>query len=551
MAEKLVIETFTASNIQMLDQISNNLTDFHAQIVTISNRVRLNKSLKDPLTHMPESDFERYLMLHEMQTYYKSFDHAIARYNLHLVTVGINGMAYASNIESPLIDFQEIKNTYFGPNFKTPSVTYTYRPQGITTYTENKPVVVASRILKHESITNPYPYGVLLIAMDESKLSDLYSQSITTGNTLSVMGKDGMIISSSDKSLIGITDNALSAEVSQLQDDNQAYKSIHKNNTDFILLAKFIPSLDAYIVNTIDRDLALAPLFQVKGLIFILLALILIVTVVSIFFISRKITLPLSKMITVMSSTTEDHLSDKIHIDGSHEVRVLGNTFNAMLDNIELHIDNLIKEQGQRRKAELYALQMQINPHFLYNTLSAIKYLSWHGKPDQVATTIDSLISLLHDTVGQVDETIPLADEIQNLKNYVTIAQTRYGDNITVSFNVSPDTLSLKVPKLILQPFVENAFFHGFKDNPSGAISIHVSRINDLLICEIIDNGDGIDSDKLPKLVIDERKKQHFSGIGIKNVTERIKLIYGPDYGVAITSEKGMGTCVTITLPAE
>lgn len=548
-SEKLIIETFTASNSKMLNETVNNLEAFHTQVVTISNTMRLNKSFKNLLIMEPTTDLDRYEMLYDMQTYYKPFHNAIKHYNLHLVTVGINGMAYASNNESPVITFEKIKNTYLTPFFLRPTIAYAYYPQGITTYTENRPVVVASRILKHESAIIPYPYGVLLISIDESKLSDLYSKSLTAGNTISIIGADGTIISSSDKELVGTVDQSLYTESSPLVDENITSKTITINNTDYILLAQYIPFLDAHIINTINQDLALAPIYKMKSLIFIVSFFILIITIIVIFFISRRISLPLIKMVNVMSNTTQDHFSKKIYIGGSHEVSVLGNTYNAMLDELETYIARLIKEQEQRRKAELYALQMQINPHFLYNTLSAIKYLSWHGNSDQVATTINALISLLQDTVGKVDETITLEDEIKNLKNYVIIAQTRYGDNITVSYNVPPEALSIKVPKLILQPFVENAFFHGFKSIPNGVISIHVSTMNKTLICEIIDSGDGIDFHKLPDLVIKKQQKQHFTGIGIKNVDERIKLIYGGNYGVAITSEKEIGTCVTITLP--
>lgn len=193
---------------------------------------------------------------------------------------------------------------------------------------------------------------------------------------------------------------------------------------------------------------------------------------------------------------------------------------------------------------------MQINPHYMYNTLTSIKWLIWQGNAEKSTQVIDAFISLLRNTISNTDEFITMEQELENLKNYVLINETRYGDNIRTEFYVSPTCLQIKVPKLILQPFVENAFFHAFPEGRSGMIQIFVKEKGGLLWIEITDNGVGLTDEKLVSLRKKEGiKGEHFTGIGINNVDDRIKMIYGKKYGIHIRSSKGCGTTVTIQLP--
>ena len=208
--------------------------------------------------------------------------------------------------------------------------------------------------------------------------------------------------------------------------------------------------------------------------------------------------------------------------------------------------------QKEKRKAEIHALQMQINPHFIYNTLSSIKWLMWQGNVEKSIGTIDAFISLLQNTISNKNEMITILEEIDNLKNYVLINHIRYGDSINVTFFVIPNCEDYIIPKLILQPFIENAFFHGFTDQSTGAIHVFVNEQAGNLICEIIDNGVGIASEDMKSILKKSTKKhEHFTSIGVHNVNDRIKLIYGDDYGVTITSELNKGTTVKVIIPAQ
>ncbi|MNP08011.1 Sensor histidine kinase YpdA [compost metagenome] len=167
-------------------------------------------------------------------------------------------------------------------------------------------------------------------------------------------------------------------------------------------------------------------------------------------------------------------------------------------------------------------------------------------RTDQVDQTIDSLISMLQSTLGSTEDMVTVETEIETLKHYVFINQIRYGEQIGVHYEIAEDCLQLFVPKLIIQPFVENAFFHAFPGYVSGNIHIYIHRFEKNLQIEIMDDGIGMPS-TLEQ--INEKKRYHLSGIGIQNVHSRLQLLFGSRFGVQTQSEEGYGTAIKITIP--
>ena len=236
--------------------------------------------------------------------------------------------------------------------------------------------------------------------------------------------------------------------------------------------------------------------------------------------------------------------------EGTEEIQEHSKAYNTMLERINQYIEERMKIQEEKRNAEIHALQMQINPHYMYNTLASIKWLTWQGDVKKSTAVIDAFISLLRYTIRNTDGFVTVEQEVANLKNYVLINQTRYGDVVGVEFYVVDKCKEYLVPKLILQPFVENAFFHAFPEGMEGEISVFIKEEKKYLRFDIEDNGVGMDAEQLYTLNNKKDKKsEHFTGIGINNVDDRIKLIYGMDYGINIVSEKDKGTTITILLP--
>ena len=219
------------------------------------------------------------------------------------------------------------------------------------------------------------------------------------------------------------------------------------------------------------------------------------------------------------------------------DARQLTSTYNTMIRDINQYIEQIVSIEKEKRTAEIHALQMQINPHYMYNTLASIKWLAWQQDTKKTTEVIDAFISLLRNTISNTDEFITVEQEIRNLENYVKINQVRYGDHVKVEYYIPVQCMELRLPKLILQPFVENAFFHGFPEGRTGCIQIFARLEERYLRFDIEDNGVGMNAETLMSLKQKEKiKGEHFTGIGVNNVDDRIKMIYGMDYGINIVS---------------
>lgn len=176
----------------------------------------------------------------------------------------------------------------------------------------------------------------------------------------------------------------------------------------------------------------------------------------------------MSSLVKQIESASDYDFDEYVAVSGTYETRKIGIAFNSMLDELHEYVDQLVLSQKQRRNAELAALQQQINPHFLYNTLASIKFIASKGNIAETEAMINSLISLLQNTIGDVNETITVDQEINNLRNYVLINQKRYGDSVKVNYFVAPNCHDILIPKLILQPFMENSFFMALSINRKG-----------------------------------------------------------------------------------
>jgi two-component system sensor histidine kinase YesM len=225
-------------------------------------------------------------------------------------------------------------------------------------------------------------------------------------------------------------------------------------------------------------------------------------------------------------------------------------------------IRNLLKrvtsEEGQKRKSELKALQMQINPHFLYNTLDSVIWMAQGGKQDEVIAMSSALARLFRLSISKGREIIDVASELEHVRNYLTIQKIRYKDRLDYRIEVDQELMSLKIVKIILQPLVENAIYHGIKNKSSaGTVLISGSLCPGGMTLSVHDDGIGMDRETLAGIregLINPRansaKSHRGSGVGLHNVDERIKLYFGREYGLEFDSSEEKGTTVTIRLPA-
>lgn len=293
---------------------------------------------------------------------------------------------------------------------------------------------------------------------------------------------------------------------------------------------------------------------QLAGLIGVVCLAILIILVNQ--SVSSQIARPVEQLQKSVEKLEDGDLDAEIAIGGSYEIQQLGRTVQSMAKEMKKLMADVVKEQESKHKSELDALQHQINPHFLYNTLSSIVWMIEKGRAEESVNMISALSRLFRISLSKGRTIIRVGDELEHAKSYVTIQKVRYKNKFTVTFDTDPETLELSTVKLIIQPLLENAIYHGMElMDGDGEITVRSELRDGELYLSVQDNGDGMPPDLCAKLldpnanVKQGKSGSRGSGLGLRNVHERIRLAFGPEYGLSIRSKLGWGTVVEAHLP--
>ena len=269
-------------------------------------------------------------------------------------------------------------------------------------------------------------------------------------------------------------------------------------------------------------------------------------------FISDKISNPIKSLDGSVREIESGNLDVEIVPSGSYEVEHLGKSIKNMLGRIKVLMSDLVAEHNAKRKSEFDTLQSQINPHFLYNTLDIIVWMIENENSDKAVNIVTALAKFFRISLSKGKNIITVKDEVEHVRNYLMIQNMRFKNRFEYSIDVDEKVLSYSSLKLMLQPLVENAIYHGmeFMDG-DGEIDVKVFKEDDSLYFTITDNGLGMSEDMVETLLSkDFVPSKKGSGVGVKNVNERIKLYFGSEYGLKVESEPDEGTKITIHLPA-
>lgn len=288
-------------------------------------------------------------------------------------------------------------------------------------------------------------------------------------------------------------------------------------------------------------------------IVFVILLIIFIVILIN-SYISFRVTNPIRELEKSVKALEEGNLDADIYMGGSYEVQHLGKSVQDMKFRIKGLMQDIVNEHEEKRKSEFDSLQAQINPHFLYNTLDIIVWQIENEKQSEAVHTVTALARFFRLSLGKGKNIVTVKDEIDHVKNYLMIQHMRFKNKFDYEFDIAEDVLELPSLKLMLQPLVENAIYHGmeFMDG-DGLIMVKAWREEDELYLSVADNGLGMTEDKVEMILTGKSTSGNGrgSGIGVKNVNERIKLYFGEAYGLTIDSEPDEGTTVIIHLPAK
>ena len=305
------------------------------------------------------------------------------------------------------------------------------------------------------------------------------------------------------------------------------------------------------LVNVLPYSVILNDLMQTIGWTLGVVGLILILTLVLLNRILTDIVRPVQRLQANMECVGPENLYAPVVIETDDEIGSLSRKFNSMLERIEHLKEQVVEEQEDKRKYELQALQAQINPHFLYNTLDSIIWMAETHDSNIVAMT-EALAKLFRISLNKGSEILPLKTEIEHVRNYLIIQSMRYAEKFTYDIQIEHEVEQCRIIKLIVQPIVENCIYHGIKKKRgSGHIRIRAFREDENLIILVEDDGCGMSQEICDKILRDDFEPENISGsgIGVRNVNERIKLAFGEEYGLFYTSEAGQGTIVRYVLP--
>ena len=309
-----------------------------------------------------------------------------------------------------------------------------------------------------------------------------------------------------------------------------------------------------YEVKGIQQSRAAYQAFFMNMIRFSLLGMgiVLILVIILSYYIPRSITMPITRISRVTDQVAKGNLSVRAAAESGAEARMLSDSLNAMIDKINELLDQVTTEQIRLRKAEFELLQAQINPHFLYNTLDTIVWLAEAGDQKRVVSMVGNLSDFFRTSLNQGKDIISIREELAHVRSYLEIQQVRYQDILRYEITVPEDLYEYKIPKITIQPLVENALYHGIKNKRGqGTITVSGKRNENGFVLYVRDNGIGMTQERL-KEVRAGIQKLSYTGkeiYGLYNVNERIRLNFGETYGISIESTYGEGTCVSISLP--
>jgi hypothetical protein len=546
--KQVIIVQVGQSRIDVLKQISERSNVIKNNLITVINLYKYNTNLD---LYLSQTESEEVLKnASELEEKRKNFDVVFKDigFEYNIVIQGENGFVYSSYNEGSY-DFDSLKTQLW---YKK-----SYDEQGDMSFVsyknsfireKEKAAYVFGGFSKIKDASGNV-LGSILVSVDENVLENLYAGFETEGNVY-IFDKKGNVVSSKDKSILG--KNMIGAENFRKLYGNGSSHIIKKLGKYYFLSNCYDSQTGWTIVEEIPCEIMFSVLIDMTGY----LAVSMIVFLFTAAFISyrqaKRISDPIASLCQSMKRVSSGEFICVQEENACNEVLALGKSFNSMSEKIKELLEDIRNNEKEKRKSEMDFLRAQINPHFLYNTLFSIQCMAELNKNEQAVKMIKAFIALLRKTLSTDRDLISLREELENTRSYLELERIRYSNIMDYEIEVSKELEACQVPALILQPIVENAIFHGLEAKASGGlIVVDVLKDGDDLLINISDDGKGMDSRRLKEvrarieLDADEARKS----IGLVNVSGRIKINFGKEYGLTIDSEENIGTCVGLRLP--
>ena len=545
----IITDNFLNSASESFEQSLDYMNYTVYKIFDTSNTIVVNSTVTDILIR----DVETYALTDQiydfskLQSYLCSFENNL---DIKKINLYINdGLIYSSENVS-FFKASSLKNTKVEDCILRTNARFIWGPMW---YLNESTVNDTLFLLK--SIKNPddlsEDIGFLRIDFRKSIIQDIIDKINPLDDVFSfVINSDNKIIASS-RDLKDLYDNSsidLELIKSAAQFSNQLTTF---DDGKFYLQSAAIDKTDWYMVNVLPKSSILSTIKTQRNYLFIIVILTIIMAIILAAYLVKVINKRLFQVIDGMRQVPNGHLNNYIENDSSDEVGELIDNYNYMISKMSILVDEQYKLGKEVKNAELKALQSQINPHFLYNTLDMINWMAQKNMNKEISLAVKNLAKFYKLSLNKGKDITTIRNEVEHSKLYVNLQNMRYDNRITLITRLDESLMDCSIPKITFQPIIENSINHGIlgRGMESGSILIsgYISQGN--LIIQISDDGIGIEKEVLPLILKDNNLQTKGSGYGLKNINQRIKLLYGESYGLSFTSNYGFGTTVEITLP--
>lgn len=423
-------------------------------------------------------------------------------------------------------------------------------------YGDTKNKLLLTKVLKNDLTLKPE--GVLILGIDEKDIRRSYSTPSDKSKII-VTNSDGHILSDTDGDWVGKSIGDLPYFTTSIDNPDHIDSTIDRSDWVFSHTQSSLTGWHVLVLQ--PRQDLLSQLNRIKWITALILCLTFVMSLIVSWSVASVMTKPMKMILTSMKKFQKGDFSQKVDIQGKDEIGQLSKGYNVMVRRISELIDDVYAFEIKQRQAELKVLQSQINPHFLYNTLNTIAWTAQKNGEHTVAEMIYSLSGIFQISLSQGRDDIELQEEMKLTEHYLFLQKMRYREKLSYEMDIHPELASFKIPKLLIQPLIENAIVHGLEPltNDIGFIHVTVAPAVDLqgmILIEVTDNGVGIPDSKLK--VLQEQTKSFAESpyqtastesFALLNIMNRIRLFYGAEVVMEITSVENFGTRVQLLLP--
>lgn len=541
---KLIDRTVTGAANHEFQMLSEHVNAIFSQAVETSSLFFLDSEINELLTWKPESEEDLRLREQRLKMCMNRYSTNISGIFYYTALLDMNGGIHGTGLMLDGLSYSEIVERPWFSRFYRSSFEIVWTTDNyLNTYFVSSPSKCIYIIRQIKNLETWENIGLLILAIPSSQLVKScigYMQD----NTNFYLLDDSGVISYFDSLRFGKNYVPSHPEISLISESSF---TASVGDRKFMVNSGVLARPRWIIVTYTDYAGQISAFFSTKILYLLLIAIYILLASLLSYQMSKQFLAPIKQLHRSMQAVRSDNLNVVAEVSSHDEIGDLAIQFNSMLAKINILMENIVREQEAKRKSEVMALQAQINPHFLYNTLASVRYMIYTGDKKNADLVILSLIKILKNATSISDDLNTVEKELDLLNSYIFIQQFTFSNPIHVQFEVQDEIKSCRILKMILQPIVENAILHGLKPKKGDkTLVIKGRKIDDQVEFQVIDNGIGFD---VSLLSAGPKSTSIHSNIAINNVSSRLSLHFGIRYKLRIQSVPGEGTCVTIPFP--